>query len=164
MIWIVVFLGLFYAIGLGLLGSAAWSAYRSTRAGGWPVTEGTIESVTLDEDSDSDGATLQVKVQYSYTVAGKAYEGTRLAFGYTGSSGREGHDAIYSKLKNAKAVAVRYDPADPAVSALSFGVHRSIQFLIAFALTWLAFIVGFTVLFWLGAGSDTVLLENLSVQ
>jgi hypothetical protein len=57
-----------------------------------------------------------------------------------------------------------YDPADPAVSCLSYGLHRSILFVRAVAATWLLFVIGFTLLFWLGSRRDSVLLDNLAVQ
>ena len=59
---------------------------------------------------------------------------------------------------------MRYDPADPSVSCLSFGLHRSITFMLAFALTWLLFVIGFTLLYWLFSQRDALLLDNLSVQ
>jgi hypothetical protein len=160
-----IFLGVFYLIGLGLLGWSLWSAWRSTQAANWPTTPGTITQLSVHESSDSDGGnTYEVKVQYAYSVDGAAYQGSRLAFGYTGSSGRQAHDEIHEKLKNAKIVTVRYDPADPAVACLSYGMHRSILLGLAFSITWLAFIVGLNLLMWLMSRGDSVLLENLSVQ
>jgi hypothetical protein len=66
--------------------------------------------------------------------------------------------------RDAKTVAVRYDPSDPSVSCLSFGLHRSIQITLAFAVTWLLFVTGFTLLYWLFSLRDDVLLDNLLVQ
>jgi hypothetical protein len=34
----------------------------------------------------------------------------------------------------------------------------------AFAITWLAFVVGFTVIWWVASRSDDVLLQNLMVR
>jgi hypothetical protein len=158
------FISIFYLVGFWLLGYGLWSARRSTQAAVWPTTPGTITQLEVREDSDGDGVSYEVKVRYTYTVAGVAYEGSRLAFGYGGSSGREVHDEIHRKLKEAKTVAVRYDPADPSVSCLSFGLHRSIRIALAFAVTWLLFVIGFTLLFWMFSRRDTILLENLSVQ
>jgi hypothetical protein len=59
---------------------------------------------------------------------------------------------------------VRYDPSDPSVSCLSFGVHRPIQLMLVFAATWLAFISGATLAVWLSRRGDWVLLRNLSVK
>src|SRR5262249_40435756 len=129
------FIGLFYTIGFGLLGCGVWSALRSTQAARWPTTPGTLTQIDLQEKSDSDGSTYEVKVEYTYTVAGHPYNGSRLAYGYTASGGRDAHEEIYAALKAAKSVDVRYDPENPASSALSFGMHRSILFVLAFAFT-----------------------------
>jgi hypothetical protein len=158
------FIGVFFAVGFGLLGYGLWSARRSTQAGTWPTAPATITSLEIRENSDSDGTTYEVKVVYAYTVDGVSYEGSRLAFGYGGSSGREAHEEIHRKLKEAKTVAARYNPSKPSVSCLSFGLHRSIQITLAFAVTWLLFVIGFTLLFWLFSRRDGVLLENLLVQ
>lgn len=158
------FIALFYAIGLGLLGYAMWSAHRSNIAAAWPIALGTMESCSLESRSDGEGGTTyEVKVQYSYAVNRKEFRGSRLAFGYAGSSGHEAHQQILSKLKSSKIVDVRYDPADPSVSTLSFGIHRSILFMFAFAITWLAFVVGLTVIWWVASRGDDVLLRNLGV-
>jgi hypothetical protein len=164
MSFFIVFISVFYLVGFGILGYGVWSARRSTQAANWPTTPGTITQLSIQENSNADGSTCEVKVQYTYTVDGIAYEGSRLAFGYSGSSGKEAHDEIHRKLKEAKGVTVRYDPSDPSVSCLSFGLHRTIQIMLAFAVTWLAFVFGFTVLWWLFSCSDTVLLDNLLVQ
>jgi hypothetical protein len=160
----VAFISVFYLVGFGVLGYAVWSAWRSTQVASWPTTQGIVTNLALKESSDNDGTTYEVQVEYDYTVAGTLYRGSRLAFGYTASSGRDAHMAIHDKLKAAKIVDVHYDPADPASSALSFGIHRSIQFTLAFAITWLAFVIGFTLIWWLASRGDDVLLQNLSVQ
>lgn len=160
-----IFISLFYAIGLGILGYALWSAHRSNVAAGWPVAEGTLESCSLENSCDGDGGpTYEVKVKYSYTVHHQQFEGTRLAFGYTASNTQAAHQKIHSKLAAAKTVEVRYDPSDPSVSTLSFGIHQSIQFFFAFGITWLAFVIGFTVIFWVASRGDDVLLRNLVVR
>jgi hypothetical protein len=157
------FMSVFYLVGFGILGYALWSAWRSTQAAAWPTTPGTIKELSLQENSDSEGTSYEVKVKYAYMVDGVAYEGSRLAFGYTASSGKQAHNQIHQKLKNAKTVAVRYDPSDPSVSCLSFGMHRSIQIGLAVAFTWLAFVFGFTLIWWMLSRDDNVLLNNLSV-
>src|SRR5262245_15776010 len=95
------FIGLFYLVGFGLLGYGVWSALRSTQVARWPTTPGTLTKVKLKENSDSDGSTYEVQVEYAYTVAGDAYNGSRLAFGYTASGGRQAHEEIYAALKAA---------------------------------------------------------------
>jgi hypothetical protein len=147
-----------------MLGYGVWSAWRSTRASAWPSTPDVLTNVALKENSDSDGPTYEVQVTYTYTVSGNAYSGSRLAFGYVPSGSREAHQEIYEKLTAAKSVDVHYDPDDPATSALSFGIHRSIRFVLAFAITWLAFVVGFTMIWWVASRADRTLIQNLSVQ
>ena len=130
----------------------------------WPSTVGTIVSCDLELNSDSDGTTYQVKVNYSYNVEGRELTNDVLAFGYSASSGREAHQEILDKLKAAKTVAVRYNPSDPQISVLSYGVHRSIQLSLVFAVTWLLFVIGFTVIWWVASRGDYVLLQNLATQ
>ncbi|GIW85843.1 MAG: hypothetical protein KatS3mg108_0167 [Isosphaeraceae bacterium] len=159
-----VFISVFYAVGFGLLGYGLWSAWRSVHAAAWPTAPGTITHLALEEHSGNEDTTYGVKVKYTYTVDGVAYEGSCLAFGYARSNRREAHEQIHRKLKEAKAVGVRYDPSEPSVSCLSFGLHRSIQFTLVFAVTWLLIVFGFTLLFWVFSRNDAVLLDNLSVQ
>ena len=160
----IAFISIFYAFGFGLLGYSLLSMKRSTEAAAWPSTVGTIVWCDLKTDVDSDGDTHQVKVSYQYSVSGRELTNGRLAFGYTASSGREAHEEILDKLKGASTVDVRYDPSDPQNSVLSYGVHRSIQFMLGFAVAWLLFVIGFTVLWWVSSCSDHVLLQNLHVQ
>lgn len=164
-IFFILFISVFYLVGFGLLGYGIRSAVRSNAAADWPTAPGSIVNLALDSSTDSDGdTTYEVKVNYIYTIASKVYKGSTLALGYTSSSGKEAHEKIHQKLKNSQSVQVRYDPADPDSSVLSFGMHRSIQLTFAFALTWLAFVIGFTVLWWLGSRNDDVLMKNLLVQ
>jgi hypothetical protein len=158
------FISVFYLVGIAMLGHGFWAVRRSTLAASWPTVPGTITELSLQKSADSEGDSYQVKVGYNYAVEGVDYQGACLAFGYAGSSGKQAHDQIHQKLKSAKSVAVRYDPSEPSVSCLSFGLHRSLQLELAFAFTWLAFTIGFTLLFWLFSRSDSVLLDNLSVQ
>lgn len=160
----IAFIGIFYAVGLGMLGYGLWSIKRSTEAGSWPTVPGRIVACSMKESSDSDGSTYQVQVEYAYKVAGVDYTNDRLAFGYSLSSGYEVHREILEKLQKAQTVEVRYDPGDPQTAVLSYGIHRSIQFVMAFAVTWLAFVIGFTLIWWVASRSDNVLLQNLLVR
>jgi len=160
----VAFISVFYIIGFAILGSAIRSTWRSTVAAHWPTTQGSVTDLDLKEHPDSDATTYGVHVRYAYTVDGVAHEGSRLAFGYGASSGRRQHDEIYQKLKRAKTVSVRYNPANPKMSCLSYGMNNSIWFKLIFSMIWLGFCVGFTWIMWLFSGSDDVLLKNLLVQ
>ena len=158
------FISVFYIAGFAILGYGVWGAWRSTRAAAWPTTPATLTRLEVEENTRSEDSTYEVQVEYTYAVEGVDYQGSRLAFGYCGSNDRPGHDEIHERLKSAKAVSARYDPANPAASCLSFGLHRSILFMLAFGMMWLAFPFGFTVLFWLFMLPDAVLLRNLAVE
>jgi len=164
MIFFVPFISIFFAVGFGMLGYGLWSTYRSLQAANWPKVTGILTSVEIKDKTDNDGTTYNVEVEYTYAVAGIEYHGSRLAFGYAGSSTWKTHNEIYQKLMGAKTVEVRYNPSDPATSTLSFGVHRSHQLLLTFAVTWLAFVSGFALLWWLISASDNTLLENIVVK
>jgi len=47
------FLGLFLAIGLGMLGYGLWMVKRSGEAAYWPITPGTLSECKFEESSDS---------------------------------------------------------------------------------------------------------------
>ena len=160
--FITLFIAVFYLIGFGIVGYGLASMRRSVKAASWPVADGTIEECRLVSQSEGDGGvTHEVKVRYRYEVAGVAYSNDKLAFGYSANSASKGSKEIHRRLQAAETVEVRYDPADPQSAVLSYGVHRSIQFVLVFGFTWLAFIVGFSIILWLSSRGDTVMLENL---
>lgn len=160
----IAFVIIFYVVGFDLLVDSLSKARQSLRTADWPTTPARITQLEIEENWGDESNTYKVKVQYQYTVNRIAYTGSRLAFGYTGDSSREAHDEILRKLKEAKAVATRYNPSDPSESCLSYGLHRSVLLKLTFAITWLAFGIGGTMLCWLTSRSDGVLLRNLSVE
>ncbi len=143
-----IFSTVFLLIGLGLLAFGLWAAWKSTQAAYWPVVPGKIESLDLEQASDQHGTNYRVKVAYTYSVNGVNHTGSRLAFGYTSSNYPAHHEAILQKLRGGTGVDVRYNPANPAESCLSYGMHRSIQFLLAFAVVWLVSTLGFAMIAW----------------
>jgi hypothetical protein len=162
---VLVIFGLFFLVGIGILTYAFVCASRSNAAAEWPTTPGKLTRVEMHQDTDTDNnKTFRVDVEYTYTVDGTAYVGSRVAFGYTASSDHESHDEIYKKLKAAKTVDVRYDPENAGSSVLSFGIHRSIRMMLGFGIVWLVFIGGIIFLFWLSSQGDSVLIDNILVQ
>ncbi len=155
------FISLFFVVGFGILGCGIRSLILSNTAKTWPTAEGRVETCKVTEASDSDGTTYKVDVQYSYTVAGTRHTGDRIAFGYSGSSGRTAHQEIADRLSGAKTVLVRYDPALPSRAVLSYGLNRSTIFLLVFGATWLLFVTGFTALWMTSSLSDTGILSTL---
>jgi hypothetical protein len=158
----ILFFVAFYVIGFWLLAQGLLSAHRSTRAATWPTAPAVITALEVQRKGDDEATTYVVKVEYTYVVNGVKYEGSRLAFGYEGSTDRGTPAQILQRLKGAMAISARYDPSDPSVSCLSFGLHRAIVGKLAFATMWLLFVLGFTVVAWVFSRTDTVLLKNLS--
>jgi len=159
----ILFISIFFLIGFVLLGWGLRSLYRGRQALSWPTTEGKLLECRLQENPDSDGRTWEVKVRYSYSVAGRKFEGKRVAFGYTGSSTHKEHQGVYEKLKQSSRVLVRYEPSQPGSSVLAAGFNRSTFFILVFAVTWLLFTTGFTVLWTSASGQDTRIREQIQI-
>lgn len=123
------------ALELGLLWYGINSAKKSMEASKWPSVIGTITKLYLGENSSGDGTTYKVEVEYRYSVVGQTYTSSRLAFGYDWySNNMRKHQNIFHKLENVKSVKVRYNPQNPAISTLSFGIHKSIRLMLIIAI------------------------------
>lgn len=161
-IGLLTFMALFFAVGFGVLGHGVWSLLQANRAKSWPTTPGRVENCTITESTDAESETsYTVEVDYSYTVNNRMYAGNRIAFGYSGSSGRPAHAEIAARLQNSRSVLVRYDPANPANAALSYGLNRSTIFTLLFGATWLVFTAGFAAMWFMFTRSDAGILNTL---
>ena len=157
------FISIFFAVGFGLLGWGLFSLFKSRAAQQWPQTTATLTSCELVEDSGSDSTTWQVKVGYTYSVNGIEYAGSRVAFGYNGSSSHHEHQTLHARLRDASQVRVRYNPTKPSESALGAGFNKSTLIILIFASVWLIFVTGFTVLWGMSSAKDTQLLNSIEV-
>ena len=156
---------LFFGVGLSVLAYAGYSAMKSNAVANWPVAGGRLLAANLTRQRGSKGSvSYQVKVSYQYSVDGTAYTGDRLAYGYGGSSGQAAHQEILNKLRSGETVEVRYSPGNPQDSALSFGFHRSLQFMVTFGVMWLVLVSSIALIIWLSSKPDQVLLNNLIVR
>ena len=88
------FLSLFFVIGFGILGYGLFTLRASKLAKDWPTVHGKITACELKESNDSESTTYKTIVKYNYTVDNRIYEGDRIAFGYSGSSGHSAHKAV----------------------------------------------------------------------
>jgi hypothetical protein len=161
---VITFMTLFFLIGFGLLGFGLWEARRSRAAAYWPSMRGEIDSCELATTQGREGPSFVVKVIYHYRVGDGEYTHDRLAFGYKGSNVLATHQQIVDRLKSARSVRVLYDPNDPQNAVLSFGVHQTLQLLLAFSALWLVFTAGFSFMFWLASQNDSGLLKNMVTQ
>lgn len=162
-IFLTLFFGLFLAVGLAIFGFGLRSLSLSKQAAGWPTVQGRIVASDFVTDTDDDGTTYRTKLRYAYNVAGRDYEGDRIAFGYSASSSHAFHREIYEALPVNSQVAVRYDESDPARAVLAFGVNQSILFLLIFGGVWTVFTLGMAAMFWMTEKGAGGLLENIIV-
>ncbi len=69
MLLVSIFLGVFFLIGLSLLGYGLLQAKRSMAAARWPTVPGKVVAIEMVEGSDGDSATTyRVRTTYSYSV------------------------------------------------------------------------------------------------
>ena len=162
-IFLTLFFGVFIAIGVGILGFGLRSLHLAQQAEHWPTVPGKVRNIEFDIDSDSDGTTYKTKVSYLYNVMGREIAGTKIAFGYAGSSSEQFHRDIYSALPVNTQVAVRYNPNKPDQAVLSFGVNQSIKFLILFGAVWCTFVFGLMTMMWMSGQGATTLLDNMII-
>lgn len=159
-----VFIGLFIAIGLGMLGFAYVSWNRATAAADWPTVSGRIIESNVRESSDSDGgSTWRAEIKYEYETNGRALVGERVAFGYSGSSSRSYHEGIAAALPVGAHVGVRVSPDDPSRATLATGMNMSIIFLAIFGTIWTIFSAGIWMLFALSGGGADKLLSTVII-
>jgi hypothetical protein len=158
-----IFISIFFVLGFGQLGDGVHSFYRGRQALSWPTVVGRLLECRLHENPDGDSTTWEVKVRYSYAVAGREFEGKRVAFGYSGSGNQKEEKEICEKLQSGSRVMVHYQPSDPRDSVLAAGFNRSTFMILAFAVTSLLFTTGCTVLAISSSGRDTRILEQIEI-
>jgi hypothetical protein len=116
---------------LGFVGAGIFLIYRSLQSRkraeasqGWPSTQGQISEsrVAHSTHTDSDGDTSDSytpTIEYTYQVAGQAYTGRNLTFGFTQGYGNASKaQAVLAKYPVGAHVSVFYDPADPQQAVL----------------------------------------------
>ncbi len=163
MIFFSIFISIFYLVGIGVLLIGLHDYFQGQHSLSWPEVSGHIDKCNLIEDNDCEGTIWSVKLLYSYSVDGRSYEGDQLAFGYCGSSAHEEHKAIYEKLKTSDKVLIKYDPNNPVRSVVAAGFNRSTFLKLTFAIMWLLFVIGFTVLAINSSGQDSQILRQINM-
>jgi|KBSSwiStaDraftv2_1062776.scaffolds.fasta_scaffold00061_5 hypothetical protein len=118
-------------IGSAFLLVAAWLWWKSLRAivrglrsRSWPTTRGSIQTARVVKKRNSRGVEVwRYDVEYTYSVRGQDYRGTRLQFGIPNSL-RWGDPSkpSFRQLRRGAAVDVHHSPLRPSVSALQAGV------------------------------------------
>ena len=159
----IIFFGIFFAVGIAIFSFGYVSLQKAKAAEHWPTTPGEVVASDFVEDSDSDGTTYRAKVSYTYSVNGQEFTSERIAFGYSGSSGHGYHYDIHKELPVGTRLAVRYNPDKPEMAALSYGVNKSIIFLLVFGAVWLAFTGGMAYMMTLMESGGNSLIEHMLI-
>ncbi len=140
---------LFILAGVTMVVTGYRMQLKARQARTWPTVQGMIVDIMFDDSSDSTGSsatTYQANVRYSYVVTGRQFEASRIAFGYSASRNRQAEFDLYSRLKQAGTVAVRYNPAQPSEASLEYVPSRSSGSLQNFGLLWIVLSVVFFLL------------------
>jgi Protein of unknown function (DUF3592) len=134
---------LFLSLGIMYLARGISRRQMAARSLQWPVTEGRILSASVNEmRSDSEGSDMKVylpEASYSYTVAGKAYQGNVIRFGIEqfGYGVVERAQKHIERYEAGTPVSVHYDPDNSAVAVLEPGESGGTRNLIAGSLFFL---------------------------
>ncbi|MFK7934563.1 MAG: DUF3592 domain-containing protein [Saprospiraceae bacterium] len=133
----------FAAAAMFLLWSTTKTYLQIEQMRNWVPHEAKLMDVQLDIDygTDDDADSYVNIVSYEYQIAGKAYNGKRISFGY-GRGNVDRYFEIHDKLKYAKRVNVWVDPNDSTESAMAQGWSDSAVFFAIFTLTWVLGIIG----------------------
>ena len=99
---------------------------RGLNSRNWPTTQGTImySGIQAHQSSDEDGTSTSydAAVQYSYQVAGQAFQGTRKSFSDVRTSSVQRAQRILERYPQGSSVTVYHHPENPSLSVLEPGV------------------------------------------
>ena len=91
----------------------------------WPAARGTVTRVETPVAYDRFGrpTTLRfLQVEYTYTVGGRTFTGSRIAFGMDKTLGPRALERVLRPYAVGREVKVYYNPSDPAASFLEPGL------------------------------------------
>ena len=160
---IVPFCSVFIVIGAWMMISVGRRIYLGTAAARWPYTEGRMTSAVSKDTSDSESSSREIRVNYSYRVGGREYQGTTIHPAYGSSSFEGAHRALEDLLRPAKQVRVYYDPRDPSRCTLSHGLYScSLAALFGGFLFFVAG-VGFLLTFWFAIAGNQAFARGITV-
>ena len=108
--------GVLWVLGFGYAHYRAASKAKASET--WPIASGQVLScqVIEEESSDREGGTTtwyNPVLAYSYSVAGRDIQGSRLRFGNVRSSSRKKAEAALAAYPAGGTVSVRYNPEKP---------------------------------------------------
>jgi len=137
-----ILLSIFIIAGLYFFYYSTYTAVQTLGASKWPVTNGEIKRVKIDDSADDDGYYYETTINYTYTVNGLIYHSNRTAYGLISWSVFWFSSRVFMEsTKNYPLVSVRYSPENPAESTLAVGVHRFHVANFIFSSIWLVFCI-----------------------
>jgi hypothetical protein len=135
---------IFAGMGWRMLKTDKENSRLAVASAAWATAAGQIETVRIDTSYDNVSNTEIVqdtyvpKVDYSYTVEGKQYVGTRINFVRQHYARENKAKAVVANYTMGAAVMIAYDPADPQNSVLdrstkppAIGFWTGLSFLMA---------------------------------
>jgi hypothetical protein len=112
---------------LGLIAGGVWHVWSRQQASrSWPAVEGEVVSARIVESDDGSNngegsRRFTVEVEYTYTLGGQRYRGTRIRYAHQGHRERSEAEAELAGYAPGRRLKVFHDPADPAQSVLVQG-------------------------------------------
>lgn len=106
--------------------------YRQIRATGYAQTTGTVTHSELTRNSDGDGTTYGVRIEYTYTVNGSVLTGDRFRYNAGSSSDSGWARAAVREHPVGATIPVFFNPHNPADSVLKPGTNGADLFLLLF--------------------------------
>ena len=140
-----------------IAGIVVWILYRinGKASGNWPCAMGRIMKSGMRQDTNTEDTNDRffVDIEYTFSVDGIVYKGSRVAYGYNDNGSHYLSDAhvIVSRYFKDKTVAVYYLPSNPKVCVLEPGTTKvlwSVLVVLLFAL----FIIGVVIFILLSGG------------
>lgn len=137
-----ILISIFIIAGLCLLYYSTYTTVQTLSASKWPVANGEIKGVKIDDSADEDGYYYETTINYTYTVNGLTYHSNRTAYGLISWSVFWLSSRVFMEsTKNYPLVSVRYNPENPGESTLAVGVHRFHIANFIFSSFWLVFCI-----------------------
>lgn len=123
------FLGIFLAVGLGLVITGISNIKSARESMTWPATKGVILKSEVKTSRSDDSTTYGADISYEYQVNKQTYTGNKVTFGDVSTSKRSRAEKIVDRFPVEKTVDVFYNPEDPKSSVLEPGLNGGIWLL-----------------------------------
>jgi len=123
------FLGLFVAVGLGLIISGVSDIMTAKSSESWPSVQGVVLKSKVSVDNSGDGTTYGADVIYRYKVSGESYKGDKVTISEVSTSSGNRARKIVKRYRKGKKVTVYYDSDEPKTSVLERGLSGSSWFM-----------------------------------